>query len=113
MTLILATKTFEANAEQPDYAKSFGWTTGTAEVTFQGKTHRVNVRKVNETEWVIFGLCGRYPTGGKVWPASVHLNHATGGVWVSLGFDSRSGRHGRPRLTGFLADVSTGHISKR
>lgn len=113
MSIVLATKTFEPAAEQPEYAAKFGWTTGTAEVTFMGKTRRVDVRKTNETEWVIFGLCGRYPTGGKVWSASVHLNHATGGVWVSLGFDSRSGRHGQPRLTGFLADVGEGHVSKR
>lgn len=111
--ITLATTTFEPAAEQPSFNAKFGWVSGTAEVTFQGKTHRVNVRKTGETEWVIFGIGGRYPTGSKVWPASIKFNHATNEMWVRLGFDSRSGRHGQPRLTGFLEQAGKNHISKR
>ena len=113
MSIILATATFTADDVQGELCAQYGWVDGTAEVTFERKTHRVNVRRVNDTEWVVFSLGARYATGTKVWPACVRFDFAKNKVSVSTGFDNRSGKFSQPRLCCFLADVGTNVVSQR
>lgn len=113
--MIVATQTFQPAAELSKWAQKFGWNEGTVEVTFQGKTERVRCHapKGDEKTWTIYGLCARYATGTKAWPATIWFNVETRTVNVSTGFDNRSGRFSQPRLVGFIAQVAAQHISQR
>ena len=106
--------TFAPFKEQSDYAVKNGWIEGTVEVAFMSKTRHVECRapSANDGEWIVFDLCARYATGTKVWPATVKIRD--GKIdYITTGFESRSGRHSRPRLCGFLQDVCEQHVSKR
>lgn len=111
----IATETFQPAAELSKYGQEYGWNEGTVEVTFQGRTERVKciAPKDGEAKWTIYGLCARYATGTKVWPATIWFSAETGKMNVSTGFDNRSGRFSQPRLVGFIAKVADQHISQR
>jgi hypothetical protein len=111
---MLHADTFIAAEEPSEYAKIEGWNEGTVEATFDGKTRRVRCIAPGgkQTEWTIYGLCARYATGTKLWHATIrHDGNRVLSVWT--GFESRTGRHSRPRVCGFMADVGKQHISKR
>lgn len=112
--ITLHTETFAPAAELSKWAKECNWNEGTVEVTFQGKTRRVECIAPNEkrTDWVIYGLCARYATGSKVWRATIWHNGSRV-TSVSTGFDNRSGRFSEPRLVGFIEGVGDRHVSKR
>lgn len=113
--MIIATETFQPAVTLSAYAEKYGWNEGTVEVTFQGRTERVNCHapKDGGSQWTIYGLSARYATGTKVWPATIWFDAAKRTVRVHTGFDNRCGRFSQPRLVGFLANVATQHISKR
>jgi hypothetical protein len=106
--------TFAATETPSDNAVKYGWNEGTAELTFAGETRRVRclAPDANRHSWTVYGLCARYRTGAKVWPAS--LMFADGKlVHISTGFDNRSGRYSQPRLCGFTQDADKANVSKR
>ncbi len=105
---------FVADAEQGEYATKYGWTNGTVEVTFQGKTRRVCARKCSDNKFVAFDIASRYPTGSKVWRSAVHFSPEGKIFHISAGVESRSGRiASQPRICGFIEGVREQHISKR
>jgi hypothetical protein len=113
--MIIATETFQPAAELSKYGQQFGWNEGTVEVTFQGRTERVQciAPKDGGSQWTIRGLCARYATGAKVWPATIWFDADKRTFNIMTGFDNRSGRFSQPRLVGFLADVAPQHVSQR
>lgn len=113
--MIVHTHSFMPTETPSEYAIKYGWKEGTVEVTFEGKTRRVDCIAPNENrnDWVIYHLCARYATGVKVWPATIWFNPEAKTFRVSTGFENRSGRFTKPRLVGFLADVKTHNVSKR
>lgn len=113
--LVVRFDTFTATETPSEYAAKYGWNEGTVEVEFMGKTRRVDCLAPdasNSTRWVVYGLCARYATGTKVWPASLVFKDGKL-LHVSTGFYSRSGRHSQPKLCGFTQDVGEQHVSKR
>ena len=110
----LNTETFAPAIEPSKNAEKYGWNEGSVEVTFAGETRRVRclAPKANSQRWTVYGICARYRTGAKVWPAS--LVFADGKlIHVSTGFDNRSGRYSQPRLCGFTQDAGKQNVSKR
>jgi hypothetical protein len=112
--ITLHTETFVPAAQKSQYSEKYGWNEGSVEVTFEGKTRRVECLAPNETQahWMIYGLCARYATGSKVWHASLQFKDGRL-LHISTGFDNRSGRFSQPHLVGFMQDVGKQHISKR
>ena len=110
----IRTETFVPAEVPSDYAVTNDRTEGSVEVTFNGVTRRVIclAPDAKSAVWVIYGLCARYATGKKVWPASV-LVVGSNAIGIFAGFESRSSRHSRPTLVGFLQDAREQHISKR
>jgi len=113
--MIISTETFQPATELSKFGQQYGWNEGTVEVTFQGRTERVEciAPKEGEKNWTIYGLCARYATGTKVWPATIRFNIENHSAFVSTGFENRSGRFSQPRLVGFIAKVAEQHVSQR
>jgi hypothetical protein len=112
MTLAINVSTF-VQTEAPKEGSAI--TPGTVEVTLQGKTRRVSGYRMGDT-FVAFEMVGKYQSGSKLWPGSIHsdLNRA-GERYETLrfGFDSRSGKHTRKPMIWFKADAPASAISKR
>jgi hypothetical protein len=112
--LTLHFDTFAATETPSENAVKYGWNEGTVEVTFAGETRRVRclAPDANRHKWTVYGLCARYRTGAKVWPAS--LVFADGKlVHVWTGFENRSGRYSQPSLCGFTQNADNANVSKR
>jgi len=106
--------TFTATETPSENAIKYGWNEGSVEVTFARETRRVRclAPEANSQRWTVYGICARYRTGAKVWPAS--LVFADGKlVHVWTGFENRSGRYSQPRLCGFTQDAGKQNVSKR
>ena len=110
----LHAETFAPAVEPSKYAEKYGWNEGSAEVTFLGKTRRVECIAPSEGRdyWVIYGLCARYATGSKVWRASLTVENGRV-THISTGFENRSGRFSQPHLVGFIEGANDQHVSKR
>lgn len=68
----------------------------TVDVTFQGKTHKVEAYRFPDSEFspstlYLKGFVGRYRTSNKAWAATVRAT-PEGQVFASFGRDDRSGR---------------------
>lgn len=112
--IMLNTETFVPAETPSENAIKYGWNEGTVEVEFMGKTRRVNclAPDAKSDRWAVYGLCARYATGTKVWPATVVFEK--GKLFnIFTGFESRTGRHSQPRLCGFTADAGEQHVSRR
>jgi acylphosphatase len=70
---------------------------GTVEVTFQGQTRRVKAFK-NAFGISAYGaLTGRYQSGSKAWPASIHLDER--GEYTRFGRDDRASKFKKATLS--------------
>lgn len=110
----LHSETFIPAAELSKWAREYGWNEGSVDVSFQGKTQRVECIAPSEgrTHWTIYGLCARYATGTKVWHATI-WHDGKRVTHVSTGFENRSGKFSQPRLVGFIEGVGEQHVSQR
>ena len=108
------TDTFIANDTQDEVCTKYGWTGGSIEVTFQRQTRRVPATKFEDGRMNVGGMVARYPTGSKVWPASVMCKE-DGSIWfIRAGVESRSGRlASQPRICGFREGVREEYVSTR
>lgn len=106
--------TFTADETQSEINLKWGWTDGTIEVTFNRSTRRVDAVKYEDGRIGVRGMVARYPTGSKVWPASVMCNPDGSIFYIRAGVESRSGRiAAQPRLCGFREDVREEYVSQR
>lgn len=65
---------------------------GTVEATLWNETKRVPCRRNTKHGFAVArGFTGRYRTGGKVWPATVMVNH-NGSECVNFGRDDRDSK---------------------
>jgi carbon monoxide dehydrogenase subunit G len=111
--LTIDVSSFVANADQDEYAVKYNWQNGTIAVTWQGKTKTVQARKADK-EFIVWGMGARYPTGTKLWEATIHATHEGKILHVRAGVDSRAGRLAQsPRIVAFMSDAADIHHSKR
>ena len=111
--LTIDVSSFAVNADQDEYAVKYNWQNGTIAVTWQGKTKTVKARKA-KNEFIVWGMGARYPTGTKLWEATINANLDGKILRVRAGFDSHAGRFAQsPRVVCFMSDAAEIHHSKR
>ena len=97
---IINRETFQATETEAD-----GCINGTVEITVRGETRRVPARLRPQYGWIFaYGIVGRYQTGGKAWPASVHQDE-NGKERVHFG---REDNHPKFRKENAISFASTG-----
>lgn len=83
--MLINASTFTATETKED-----GTEIGTVEVTLRGVTKTVEAKRLQKYNWIFAsGVVGRYQTGGKSWPAIIHLRVNDGREHVDFGRDDR------------------------
>lgn len=81
----------------------------TIEVEIRGDRRAVRCGPVYQGVLTVYDLACRFPTGSKVWPASAHVEVATGRVYgLAPSIDKRT--RNQCSLVGFFEDFDTSSV---